>query len=282
LVFENISQFLQFSIASRNFLSETNRKEFSRYYSSSIKNFDQATIKNYEEQTKEINEIIKNKKNLKILDIGTGCGTEAIWFAMNNADVTSIDIKDKRLKVAEERKHFLENKFHIKLNLNLLNDDFFEFHKKFDSEPFDVIWLEQAYHHIEPREKLIPALRDLLKKDGYLIFSEANALNPFIQISLYCYRMVSFKSIFKGYKTIDIWINSKGNKQTYGVERITRKSTLKKSLKKNNFEIKSEKFFRVFPNKTYLRSLYFIEKLPSKIFPFIFSHYNIVSKKLGV
>ena len=99
------------------------------------------------------------------------------------------------------------------------------------------------------------------KKDGYLIFSEANALNPFIQISLYCYRMVSFKSIFKGYKTIDIWINSKGNKQTYGVERITRKSTLKKSLKKNNLEIKSEKFFRVFPNKTYLRSLYFIEKL---------------------
>lgn len=281
LIFENISQFLQFSIATKNHLNESNKKEFSGYYSSSIKNFDKYSSINYEEQSKEINEIIMKNKNLKILDIGTGCGTEAIWFAMNNARVISIDIKTRRLKVAEERKKFLEDKFNMKLDLELLNYDFFEFEAGYDSELFDIIWLEQAYHHIEPREKLIPALRDLLKKDGLLIFSESNGLNPFIQISLFIYRMFAFKSIFKGYKTVDTWINAKGDKQLYGIERITRKSSLKKSLNKNKFKIKSEKFFRVLPNQTELRFLNLLEKLPTSLFPYIFSHYNIVAQKIS-
>jgi len=281
LFFENISQFLQFSFATKNFLNLTTRNEFSRYYSSSINNFDKYTSKNYEEQTIEVTEIIQKNESLKILDVGTGCGTEAIWFALNKARVTSIDVKTKRLKVALARKNFLEDKFSLKLDLEFLNSDFFEFHKNYDSELFDVIWLEQAYHHIEPREKLIPALRDLLKDNGYLIFSEANGLNPFLQIRLFIYRAIGFKSIFKGYKTVDTWINSRGDVQLYGIERITRKSTLKKSLRKNNFAIKSEKFFRVLPNKTYLRLFNFLEKLPSSFFPFLFSRYNIVCKKLG-
>ena len=280
MLFENISEFLQFSIATRNYLSEVNKKEFARYYSSSIKNFDKYTSKNLEEQSKEIGEHINKNKNLKILDIGTGCGTEALWFAMNNARVTSIDVKPKRLRVAEERKQFLEEKFCLKLDLKFFVSDFFKFHKKYNSEPFDVIWLEQSYHHIEPREKLLPALSDLLKADGYIFFSEANALNPFTQIYLFFYRMIGFKSILKGFKLVDIWINSKGEKQLYGVERITRKSTLKKELKKNKFKIKSEKFFRIFPNKSELRIFNFLEKLPTKIFPFIFSHYNVVAQKI--
>ena len=279
MLFENISEFLQFSIATKNYLSEVNKKEFARYYSSSIKNFDKYTSKNLEEQSKEIGEHIIKNKNLKILDIGTGCGTEALWFAMNNARVTSIDVKPRRLKVAEERKQFLEEKFCLKLDLKFFVSDFFKFHKKYNSEPFDVIWLEQSYHHIEPREKLLPALSDLLKEDGYIFFSEANALNPFTQIYLFFYRMIGFKSIFKGYKTIDLWINSEGEKQLYGVERITRKNTLKKELKKNKFKIKSEKYFRVLPNKCEFRLFGFLEKLPPRIFPFIFSHYNVVAQK---
>lgn len=280
MIFENISEFLQFSIATRNYLSEVNKKEFSRYYSSSIKNFDKYTSKHLEQQSKEIVEHINKNKNLKILEIGTGCGTEALWFAMNNARVTSIDVKPRRLRVAEERKQFLEDKFCLKLDLEFFISDFFKFHKKYNYELFDVIWLEQSYHHIEPREKLIPALSDLLKKDGYIFFSEANALNPFTQIYLFFYRMIGFKSIFKGYKTLDIWTNSEGEKQLYGVERITRKSTLKKELKKNKFKIKSEKFFRILPNKSELRFFVFLEKLPTKIFPFIFSHYNVTAQKI--
>ena len=62
LFFENISQFLQFSFATKNFLNLTTRNEFSRYYSSSINNFDKYTSKNYEEQTIEVTEIIQKMK----------------------------------------------------------------------------------------------------------------------------------------------------------------------------------------------------------------------------
>ena len=50
-------------------------------------------------------------------------------------------------------------------------------------------------------------------------------------------------------------------------------------LKKNKFKIKSEKYFRVLPNKSELRFFGFLEKLPPRIFPFIFSHYNVVAQK---
>ncbi len=279
MLFDNISRFLQYSISTKNLLSFKNRNEFERYYHSSIQNLDKYSCKNYLKQTEEILELIEKNKKLKILDIGTGCGTEAIWFAMNNAVVTSIDIKTNRLDVALERKEILENQFNLKLDLKLINLDFFEFYEKCDHEIFDVIWMEQAYHHIEPREKLIPALRNLLKKNGYLIFSESNALNPFLQLSLFIYRMFLFKSLLGGFKTVDKWVAGKGKNKLFGVERITRKSTLKKVLEKNNFEIISSKFFRVLPNKIEFRSFNFIERIPPKILPFIFSHYNLVARK---
>lgn len=279
MLFDNISSFLQFSISTKNLLSDNNRKIFERYYSSSINNLDKYTCINIEKKTKEISTLIRKKKNLKILEIGSGCGTQALWFAINNAKVTSIDVKLQRLNVALERKKILEDQFNIELDLKLLNYDFFEFCDEFNSEKYDIVWMEQAYHHIEPREKLISYLKDLLNKDGYIIFSESNALNPFIQINLFLYRVVTFKSLLGGFKTVDTWINSKGNKQLYGVERITRKSTLKKIFKKNNFKVISSRFYGVLPNRIELRSFNFIEKLPSKLFPFIFSYYNLVVQK---
>ena len=277
--FENIARFLQFSISTKNLLSTKNREIFERYYSSSINNLDKYTCKNLIEKTTEIYELIKKKKNIKILEIGTGCGTQALWFSINKAKVTSIDVKPQRLDVAIERRNSLEETFKIDLDLKLLNYDFFEFVEKFNSEKFDIVWMEQTFHHIEPRQKLIPALNRLLNKNGYIIFSESNALNPLIQINIFLYRISLFKSLLGGFKTIDTWINSKGKKQLYGVERITRKSTLIKLLKENNFKIKSSKFFGVVPNRTELRVFNFLEKTPSKIFPFIFSYYNLVAQK---
>lgn len=288
MFFDNICRLIQYSISTKSLLSEENRKIFERYYSSSIKNLDKFTCKNYLAKTKEIFELINKNKNLKILEIGTGCGTQAIWFSMNNAKVTSIDVKPQRLNVALERKKILEEQFRFQLDLKLLNYDFFEFYNENRSEKYDIVWMEQTYHHIEPRKTLIPAIKDLLKKGGYIVFSESNALNPIIQLNLFLYRVRMYKKLYNwgffksflgGFKTVDSWINSKGKRQDYGVERITRKSTLEKLLKDNNFKIIESKYFGVLPNRIELRSLYFLENLPSRILPFVFQYYNLVVQK---
>ena len=288
MFFDNIYRFIQYSISTKNLLSVDNRKIFERYYSSAINNLDKITCKNYLAKTKEIFELIDKSKNLKILEIGTGCGTQALWFSMNNAKVTSIDVKPQRLNVALERKKLLEEQFCMQLDLELLNYDFFEFYNDNKSKKFDIIWMEQTYHHIEPRNKLIPTIKEILKKGGYIVFSESNALNPIIQTNLFLYRVGLYrklynwgilKSLLGGFKTVDSWINSKGKTQIYGVERITRKSTLEKLLENNNFKIIDSKYFGVLPNRTELRSLYFLEKLPSRLLPFVFQYYNLVAQK---
>lgn len=50
---------------------------------------------------------------------------------------------------------------------------------------FDVVYIEQAFHHIEPRRRLIEKLSSLVVPDGQLIISEANGWNPALQIHLF-------------------------------------------------------------------------------------------------
>ena len=128
--------------------------------------------------------------------------------------------------------------------------------------------MEQAYHHIEPRNDLLVNLKNLLSPNGLLIISESNANNPFLQIKLFLKR---------GFKTI---IYSKnGKKQIYGNERITTKSKLISDLKKNGFEIIESSLFRIFPNIYILKPLAFLEKFVSKkLFFFLFIHFNITAR----
>ena len=267
MFFDNISRFLQYSIATKNLLSEKSLYEFEKYYSSYLKNFDNYMYRYFAEQTDEITHYISKAKNPKVLEIGSGCGTESLWFALNNSKVLGIDLRNSRLEVARERKKIIENHFNTKLDIKFMKADLFDFSSNYSEEKFDLIWMEQAYHHIEPGEKLIPALKNILKNNGLVIISEANALNPLIQTKLF---------LSRGFKTIKTFKDEDGKENLYGDERIIRMSSLIKSFKIEGFETCSKRLYRVLPNKGYLRPFSFMEKLSSNIFPFIFINYNIV------
>ncbi len=269
--FDNISRFLEYSISTKNLLTKDSLLEFERYYYSYLDNFDKIMSKNYLEQSKEIIEIILKKKNLKVLDIGCGCGTESIWFAINNADVTGLELNKERLEVANERKRNFEKQFEVKIKANFVLADIFDYVEKMKEEYFDIIWMEQTYHHVEPRSKLALVLRNLLKKDGFVIISESNGLNPFLQLTLLKQR---------GLKTIKTYTNSNGLEKMFGIERITRKSSLIKYFTSKGFHKLSSRYYRVLPNNINLRSFTFLEYLSTKLFPFIFIHYNVVFKKM--
>tara|TARA_Y100000739_G_C20515353_1_gene421554 strand:- start:124 stop:933 length:810 start_codon:yes stop_codon:yes gene_type:complete len=267
MIFESIDNFLIYSISTSKLLSKNCKKTFINYYSKFYNSFDNYDAKIYKEQTLEITNVIKKLKSPKILEVGSGCGTESLWFALLGGEVTGIDLNINRLKVAEERKKLIEKKFNKLLKVNFQNINFFDYCKFNKGNRFDIIWMEQAYHHIEPRKELLVSVKNLLKENGLLIISESNAYNPLLQLKLF---------IKRGFKTIIYTKN--GRAQMYGNERITTRSALIFDLKKNEFEILNTKLFRIFPNN-FLKPLHVFEKFISKkLFFFLFLHFNIVAK----
>ena len=111
-------------------------------------------------------------------------------------------------------------------------------------------------------------LKNLLKKDGFVIIPESNGLNPFLQLTLLKQR---------GIKTIKTYTNSNGLEKMFGIERITRKSSLIKYFTSKGFHKLSSRYYRVLPNNINLRSFTFLEYLSTKLFPFIFIHYNVAN-----
>ena len=267
MIFESIDDFLKHSILTSKLLTNTSYKTFKTYYYKYFQSFDNYDLKYYREQTFEITNIIKKLQKPKILEVGSGCGTESLWFALLGGEVVGIDLNDRRLRVAEERKKLVEKEINKVLNVNFQNINFFEFCSNYKENKFDIVWMEQAYHHIEPRDELLVKIKKVLKKNGSLIISESNGYNPLLQFKLFLKR---------GFKTIIYTKN--GRSQLYGNERITTKSSLINDLENNGFDVISSKLFRIFPNNC-LKRLFILEKfLPKRIFFFLFLHFNIVAK----
>ncbi len=266
----NISDFLEWWI-NEKILDAELQSVLDKYYSSYVNNFGTYIKHHYANQTKEAIDLIKQVQNPNVLEVGCGCGTESLWFAMNGASVHGIDIKEERLKVAKERKKILESKFNEQIDIEFFNSSIFDFVEQ-NRNSFDIIFMEQTFHHIEPRNKVVPILKNILKPHGYIVISEANGLNPLIQ-------MVLLKK--RGLKTIKSYEDSYGKAHTYGDERIATARSIRKLFEQHGFNLYSLRYFRFFPNIKGIERLSWIEdKIPGWMLP-IFTHYNIVMQLKG-
>jgi ubiquinone/menaquinone biosynthesis C-methylase UbiE len=103
----------------------------------------------------------------KILDIGCGRGMQTIALAkLSNGTVTALDNHQPFLDMLtrDAKKEGVEHRI-ICTNQSMLK-------MNFDEMSFDIIWSEGALYHLG-FEKGLDKLYNLLKKDGYLVFSEA-------------------------------------------------------------------------------------------------------------
>tara|TARA_B100000212_G_C27384505_1_gene538604 strand:- start:4714 stop:5544 length:831 start_codon:yes stop_codon:yes gene_type:complete len=259
--------FLYFWLENYDSILEKKDKEiFAEYYKNWIPNFNFALREHYTKQMKELLSILSQGK-FEILEVGCGCGTESIFMSMLGHNVHGIEINSERLNLADSRKNYMKSVFpDLPINLSFSNSSFFE--ERFEKK-FDIVWLEQAFHHIEPRDEFINKVSNLVKDDGFLIFSEANACNPLIQLLLYKKR---------GFKTIKLFKDDNGKNHLYGDERIISLNRLFKLFKKKGFLKHSQSYFSVFPST-------FLAKNPSlinfdKFFPsFLNRNYNLILKK---
>ena len=192
-------------------------------------------------------------------------------YAIRLADVTGIDVLPYEVDVANERLQFLEQQSGRKLQCEMHASPILQYE---DAAGFDIIWLEQAFHHLEPRAEVVTKLGQLLRPGGKIIFSEANALNPLLQLQIFLQR---------GFKTT-VEVRLEGHTTIWGNERILSASALEAVLEPVGIRKAAVRYFRVFPSHPVFNQLFALEERLTAMSHLwllapVYSHYNFVGVK---
>ena len=102
---------------------------------------------------------------------------------------------------------------------------------------YEIIWLNNTFHHIEPRERFAEKIDSLLESCGIVIFTKTNSLNMFFQIQFLKWR---------GFRTITDLKLENGKIVPHGNERRTRGNLVYKLFM--NFSYKKRILMLVFKN----------------------------------
>lgn len=264
--FDDVSDWLSYWLEKPR-LPKQDQATFNRYYHSFIAHFGPYVRDHYASQMREAQEIVIDRPGCRVLEIGCGCGTESLWMGLLGASVTGIDIQQDRLSVARAQLD------HTVSELGLDPDVTFQAMSAFDARKlgnFDVIWVEQAFHHVEPREEFVQILAEVLRPRGIVVFSESNAWNPLIQLRLLRRR---------GFKTIKEYQDDDGGSHVYGDERITTPRALEKELKRVGIGVQAVRYYRIFPNRQWADRLSAIESVVPTWFRPAYTHYNLVAQR---
>jgi len=266
LQWDSISAFLRYWLE-ENPLGGPERQVFETYYSTYRRRFSPYIQHCYAEQTQEIAAAIRSAASPALLEVGTGCGTEALWFSLLGADVTGIDLAADRLGVARARKEWLQAAIGTSLRVDFQRSSVFDFAP---GRTFDLIWMEQTFHHLEPRDRVYSRLFELLRPGGTLFISETNGWNLLVQAQLFLRR---------GWRTRTSFIDERGIRVEYGNERITTPSALRKGLARAGFDVRATRSFRMLPDSDPPPAWLSVERSILKVFPALSTHYNVVARR---
>ena len=136
-------------------------------------------------------------KGKKLLEIGCGSGEQAVYFAMQGAEVTIVDISLESLKIAER----LAVQKNTKLAAVQMNAE----EMKFSTEEFDLIYINSVLMHVN-QQKVLQECSRVLKKEGKLVIVEPLQYAPFVQI----YRLLSsYRKMKPKYATLKMFKEGK-------------------------------------------------------------------------
>jgi 2-polyprenyl-3-methyl-5-hydroxy-6-metoxy-1,4-benzoquinol methylase len=262
----DISEFLEVWLR-RNLLPDEEAGALYAYYRSYRRNFGPYLKHHYRNQTRELMVLLEAEPSARVLEVGCGCGTESLWMAAQGVTVAAVDVTESFLNVAAARKKILECALGHRLEC--------EFHRKsildMEGGPYDLIWMEQAFHHLEPRAAIVEKIGGLLRPGGHLVVSENNAWNPLQQLVLFKMR---------GTKTI---VDVDG--VPWGNERILTAGRLRRQFERCGIEKITLRYFRTLPNR------HWSDMLTARIGMFddadrwwmrpFYTHYNYVGRKRG-
>jgi 2-polyprenyl-3-methyl-5-hydroxy-6-metoxy-1,4-benzoquinol methylase len=262
----SISDFLQLWLT-RPLLPPAEQHTLYDYYAGYRRHFPERLQFYYRRQIQEVLDLIAARPGARVLEIGCGTGTESLWMAMQGASVHAVELTVERFKVANARKAIIERQSGRTLDCEFINMSMLDLATE---SAYDIVWMEQAFHHLEPRDVVVRKIIDLLKPGGHVVISEANGLNPLLQLQLFRQR---------GFKTIRHVEDHTGRRHPYGDERILRASSLARLFERQGVDTVSIAHFRLFPNSPAFDDWLGLERsAPAWIRP-LFTHYNYVGRK---
>ncbi len=109
----------------------------------------------------------------KLLDIGVGLGESSVYFALQGAEVTAVDISPAMVEkvISVARRHGVQLKGIVSgEELNLAADE------------FDLIYIANTIHHVADRAKLFAQMRRALRPGGRFFSIDPLAYNPVINV----------------------------------------------------------------------------------------------------
>lgn len=261
-----IAGFLAWWLA-RPRLPTSEQEVFDNYYAGYRRSFGPRMQRLYGEQVREAERLIRAKAGLKVLEIGCGLGTESLWFALLGASVTALDVRADRVAGARARQKVLEAALGRSLDCTFATTPVLEL----PMASYDLVWLEQTFHHLEPRADVVPYLAGQVAPGGHLVISEANALNPLLQLELLWRR---------GLPRVAEQRTEDGRSVFYGVERVTTAGTLCRAFAREGISCLSLRRFRIFPNRPLFEGLAALEAgLEHNWLAPLLTHFNYLGRK---
>lgn len=265
---ETISDFLHLWLT-RDLLAPAQQETLNGYYAGYRRRFSERLKHYYRRQIEDVLELIESRPGARVLEIGCGTGTESLWMAMRGATIEAIELSKERFEVAKARKAVVESDLGRKLACEFVNGSLLDIDA---AEQYDIVWMEQAFHHLEPRDEVVDKIAGLMKPGGHVVVSEANGLNPLLQAQLFLQR---------GFKTLGEFADESGRLYPYGNERILSASGLARTLARAGIQTVSVEHFRIFPNSAVWDNRLGVERaVPQWLRP-LFTHYNYVGRKTG-
>lgn len=110
----------------------------------------------------------------KLLDIGAGLGESSVYFALEGANVTAVDISPAMVEKAIEvgRYHGVELTGIVSIGEDL----------RLPENEFDLIYTANTIHHVTDRAKLFEQMERALRPGGRFFSFDPIAYNPAIKI----------------------------------------------------------------------------------------------------
>lgn len=180
------------------------------------------------------------RPGLRVIDCGSGYGTEVIAFALSGADVTAIDLYPGFLNLVRRRCAMYSRVLDVDL-MSRVTTVAAHLPRLSLPDRFDLAWSNESIEHITPLQAFFTRLRETLTPDGVAIICNDNAMNPAVLLGVMIDRG-SLKATRQ--QRID---PSTGERIEYANEAIRVPRSVKRMLLEARFQSVSVEFLNVVP-----------------------------------